>query len=81
MAAFKSLARVGGNGAVQALAQVLSESDDALSLQAAISALGSLPGKHARTALERAIRDANPAVAEAAEEALARWTRTAVMEW
>ena len=72
MAAIKSLARVGGDGAAQALAQILSETDDALSLQAAVSALGSLPGKYARTALERAGWDANPAVVEAAEAALAR---------
>ncbi len=75
MAAIKSLARVGGDGAAQALAQVLSETDDALSLQAAVSALGALPGKYARTALERAGRNSNPAVVEAAEEALVRWNQ------
>ena len=73
MAAFKSLTRVGGDGATRAFVRVLSEADDPLSRRAAVFALGELPDQNARKALENARSDRNSAVGEAAERALAQW--------
>ena len=73
MAAFKSLAKVGGDGATTAFVRVLSEADDPLSRRAAALALGEVPDQVARKALERATSDAHPTVVEAAEHALAQW--------
>lgn len=71
--AFRSLAQVGGDGAAQALGRVLSQADDPLSRRAAAVALGRLRDQDARTALERARSDVNPAVVEDVEQALAQW--------
>ena len=69
------MAKVGGDGATRAIVRVLSEADDLIMRRVAALALGGLPGQDARTALERAKLDVNPAVVEVVEQALERWQK------